>query len=96
MEKHFENSVKVKFQLGTRSLPRLIIEPAKSSYENTGGLCGMWDNNRSTELYILDQDGVEEYLPNFNDVQLARDFWKYPIWVKSFYIVISFMFLLKA
>lgn len=76
MEKHFEDSVKVKFQLANRQMPRLIIEPSMSSYENTGGLCGMWDGSQSTELYIMDQDGVEEYLPNAQNVEIARDFWK--------------------
>jgi len=37
----------------------------------------MWDDNQSNELYILDVDGVEEYLPNLNNVEKARDFWKY-------------------
>lgn len=49
-----------------------------SSFENTGGLCGMWDNKRDKELFILDIDGVEDYLQGFsqNSVQMARDFWK--------------------
>ena len=76
VEKHFEDSVKVKIRLATRSMPVLNISPSKSSYENTGGLCGMWDNNRQTELFVLDQDGIEEYLPRLNDVRLARDFWR--------------------
>lgn len=57
-------------------MPRLNVEPSEASFENTGGLCGMWDNNRRTELFVLDVDGVEEYLPNLNNVELAKSFWK--------------------
>ena len=76
VEKHFEDTVKVKVRLATRTLPVLGISPSKSSYENTGGLCGMWNNDRKNELFVLDRDGVEHYLPNLRDVSLARDFWK--------------------
>jgi hypothetical protein len=37
----------------------------------------MWDNNRNRELYVLDEDGVEQFLPNTNDVEVAREFWRY-------------------
>jgi hypothetical protein len=36
----------------------------------------MWDNSRQTELFVLDVDGVEEYLPNLGNVALAEEFWK--------------------
>lgn len=76
MEKDFEDSVKIKFKLASRTMPTLEIKPSLSSYENTGGLCGMWDDDRRKELYVLDEDGVEKYLPNLNDVEVAREFWR--------------------
>ena len=57
-------------------MPVLSLSPSASSFKNTGGLCGMWDNDKNKELFVLDIDGVEEYLPNLNNVELARDFWK--------------------
>lgn len=75
VEKHFEESVKMTFKLATRTMPTLNIAPSKSSFENTGGLCGLWDGSRAQELFVIDADGVEEFF-SFGNVPLARDFWK--------------------
>ena len=62
-------------------MPDLRIQASKSSFKNTGGLCGMWDgvNQPSSELYLLDKDGVEQFLPNTNvaNLNLLSEFWKY-------------------
>lgn len=54
-------------------MPTLKISPSESSYQNTGGICGMWDNNKNQELYVLDKNGIIQFT---SDVSLARDFWK--------------------
>lgn len=75
---NFNDSVKVKIQLSTRQLPSLIIKPSRSSFNNTGGLCGMWDGNENRELFVFDKNGIERFLPNnaTDTVTSARDFWK--------------------
>jgi hypothetical protein len=39
---------------------------------------GLWDNNKSlnNELFVLDKDGINEFLTNLNDVRKARNFWR--------------------
>ncbi|RNA24022.1 von Willebrand factor D and EGF domain-containing -like [Brachionus plicatilis] len=73
VERYFSESVKVKFQINKLSMPTLKISPSQSSYQNTGGICGMWDNNKNQELYVLDKNGIIQFT---SDVTLARDFWK--------------------
>ena len=59
--------------MGSKIMPSLKIQASKSSYKNTGGICGMWDDNMSQELYVFDKDGLFEYT---SDVSKVRDFWQ--------------------
>ena len=59
-------------------MPTISVSPSQKSYENTGGLCGMWNgnNNSDSELYTLDQNGYESYLKDLTDISLVENFWK--------------------
>ena len=50
-------------------MPDLRVQASKSSYKNSGGLCGMWDGigQLNRELYVLDKDGAIQYLPNLDN-----------------------------
>ena len=54
-------------------MPRIYVTPAENSFKNTGGLCGMWNNDRSKELYVLDNDGNLKYGASVSEV---KDFWR--------------------
>ncbi len=59
-----------------RNLPNVIITPSKSSFNNTGGLCGLWDNNSNNELYILNKDGLKQFVhSNQSDLDMVKKFW---------------------
>ena len=75
VESSFKESVKVKFNLANRQMPLLSVRVPRSSFNNTGGLCGRWDGNQQRDLYHLDQDGNEEFF-QLNDLDKAKDFWK--------------------
>lgn len=61
-------------------MPDLRVQASKSSYKNSGGLCGMWDGigQLNRELYVLDKDGAIQYLPNLdnNNFNILAEFWK--------------------
>ena len=54
-------------------MPSLEISPSVSSFENTGGLCGLWDNYKGNDLYILNKDGVDEVTTSLSAVE---EYWK--------------------
>jgi hypothetical protein len=66
----------VKVQLGFKQIPDVTVQASKSSYSNTGGLCGMWDGDQNKELYVLDKNGIEHYLPAQSNVDVLAEFWK--------------------
>ena len=72
--------VQVKIMIGDKNVPQLIVKPSKESFNKTGGLCGLWDNSRTKELYVMERDGSDKYLKQWNtgsaDIQTARDFWR--------------------
>ena len=70
------DSIKLKVDVGPLSMPRILLTPAVNSYKNTGGLCGMWNDDPSRDLYILNDMGDQQYT---NDVNLVKDFWRYQI-----------------
>ncbi|CAF0998310.1 unnamed protein product [Brachionus calyciflorus] len=72
-EKNFEESVKVKFQVSFKSMPVMRIEPSASSFKNTGGICGLWDNSLEKEHFVLDKAGAIEFT---KDITKIRDFWR--------------------
>ncbi len=54
----------------------MIITPSKSSFNNTGGLCGLWDNNSNNELYIMNKDGLNEFVHDYqSDLNIVKEFW---------------------
>ena len=55
-------------------MPRILLTPAPNSYRKTGGLCGMWNDNTSKDLYVLDDNGDEKYNANVNEI---KDFWRF-------------------
>lgn len=69
-------TVKVKFQLAQKSIPRLIIQPSQSSFKNSGGLCGFWDDDINKEFFVLDENGSKQFLDIENNYELIKDFWK--------------------
>lgn len=73
--------MKVKFQLGYKSIPRLTIEPAKSNENKTAGICGVWDGSQDREFFVLDKNGAKIYLDTTSeDVQFIdsiKDFWRF-------------------
>lgn len=73
--------MKVRVQMADRHIVDVRVEAPDSSFNNTGGLCGKWDNDSNRELFILDQDGVEHYIDHnaSENVQLIGDFWKYEL-----------------
>ncbi len=75
-------------------MPLISVSPAKVNFENTGGLCGMWDNDKSEnkELYVLDKNGYDSYLPNLNNITLAESFWKYKI---LFQLILTIIVIIK-
>lgn len=78
IEEYFEDNLKVRIQISNQNMPDLIVTPSKASFNNTGGLCGMWDSNSQRELYVLDKDGNEEYLTNTNETLIKiKEFWQY-------------------
>ena len=56
-------------------MSQLLVRAPISSYAKTGGLCGLWDNDKKKELYNLDKDGNKNFFAT-NKLTLARDFWK--------------------
>ncbi len=54
-------------------MPSIYVTPSENSYKNTGGLCGMWNNDRNRDLYVLDDNGVEKYGASVNEI---KDFWR--------------------
>ena len=61
--------------MANRAMPTLSITQPNSAYGRTGGLCGRWDGSTSTDLYVLDRDGVETFLSTSN-LPKIRDFWQ--------------------
>ena len=63
-----------------KRIPQIIVKPPKSAFNKTGGLCGLWDNSKTKELYVMEKDGSDKYLNDWNtgssDIQTARDFWR--------------------
>jgi hypothetical protein len=52
-----------------------------TSFDNTGGLCGMWngDKDQSKQLFILNQNGDFKYLPDLDEktsISQALQFWR--------------------
>ncbi|RNA13009.1 hypothetical protein BpHYR1_043789 [Brachionus plicatilis] len=74
VEKNFEDSLLVKFQLKNKDMPILTIRAPDSANRSTGGLCGRWDGNQNTDLYVLDQHGIESFLSTSN-LTLIKEFW---------------------
>lgn len=74
----FHESVKVKFELAHKSLPQLTIQPALSSFNHSGGFCGLWDEDPDRDFFVLNKNGAKRFLvgDNDEDIQLITEFWK--------------------
>ena len=55
-------------------MPRIFITPAINSFKNTGGLCGLWNNDTRKDLYVIDNNGDQKFGVSIED---AKDFWRY-------------------
>ena len=78
IECNLEESVKVRVKIRNRSMPDITVSPSKSSFNRTGGLCGRWDDSKSSEVYVMDKDGNEEFINSslLSNNSKARDFWQ--------------------
>lgn len=54
-------------------MPSIAISPSRSSFENTGGLCGLWDKSPARDLFVMDKNGVDQFT---NDIGLLEKYWK--------------------
>ncbi len=54
-----------------------MVYPSLGSFRNTGGLCGMWDNDVNNELYTMDKDGINQFFTNVSetDLEVVKEFW---------------------
>jgi len=75
VEKECNDYTQIKVMVGNKVMPQIKIKPSKSSFNRTGGLCGLWDNSQAKELYVMDKDGSDLFLTNW-DTNKAREFWR--------------------
>ena len=54
-------------------MPRIYVTPSFNSYKKTGGLCGMWNDDKNKDLYILDDKANEKYGASVAEV---KNFWR--------------------
>ena len=72
VERHFDESVKVKVQFKNQIMPTITVAPSIITYAHTGGLCGLWNGNVSSDLYTLDKNGYT----TTTDLSTFEQFWK--------------------
>ena len=63
----------VRVQFSKKSITDIRVVPSASSFNNTGGLCGLWDGNKSNDLYVLDRDGLNQFNANLGSIE---SYWK--------------------
>ena len=70
-------------------MPRIYVTPSQNSYKKTGGLCGMWNDDKNKDLYILDDQGNEKFGASVAEV---KDFWRYTLKKKIKYLKLKIIF----
>ncbi len=71
--KSIGDSIRVKISVKPFVLSVIEVSPSSNSFNRTGGICGLWDNNSNRELYVIDDNGIEIFK---NEEDLASMFWK--------------------
>ncbi len=77
IEQHFADSIQVKLLVGDLTMPRIEVHAGANNFNSTGGLCGRWNNEHANDLYVLDQQGQEDF--NASIVQVS-EFWRLVFW----------------